>query len=597
VPPRIAQQQRHRYLDQNPKRSRHLSGISPRVRPLIGPFIFALALGATAPLSAEELPFAGPYLAAQQASLAGDYSAAALYTAQALAADPQNRFLQEAALIAFLGSGDTAAASELARRMGTSPPGSPIAALMVISDAALSGSYGQLLELLQQGTSNGPLVEALVKAWAQLGAGQMSQAIRSFEELSQDQAFRAFAQYHWALALAAAGDFEASAAIFEGESGAALRATRRGVLAYVQVLSQLERADGALAEFDNAFGNELDQGLEVIRARLAAGETLPFTMITSAVDGLAEVFFSVAGALASETPDAYAMSYARAAQYLRPDHADAVLLVANILEILQQYELAIAAYSDISSSDPAYNAAELGRAEALMRLGRVEEAVAVLAAMTKANPDQASLWVRLGDMLRRNERYGEAANAYDAAIALYGPPAVGHWFVYFARGICFEREKQWPKAEADFRTALSLVPEQPQVLNYLGYSFVDMNENLVEALDMIERAADAMPDDGAIADSLGWALYRLGRYEEAVGPMEHAVARMPVDPLINDHLGDVYWAVGREREAVFQWRRALSFKPETEAEADRIRRKLEIGLDAVLEEEGAPPLKAVRGDR
>ena len=161
--------------------------------------------------------------------------------------------------------------------------------------------------------------------------------------------------------------------------------------------------------------------------------------------------------------------------------------------------------------------------------------------------------------------------------------------------------KNWDAAEADFRAALEIDPEQPQVLNYLGYSLVERQEKLDEALSMIERAVEARPESGYIIDSLGWVLYRMGRYEDAVSHMERAVELMPVDPVVNDHLGDVYWAVGRKLEAEFQWRRALSFvDPEdTDAEAkpDRIRRKLDVGLDVVLAEEGAKPLQVANDDR
>ena len=160
-----------------------------------------------------------------------------------------------------------------------------------------------------------------------------------------------------------------------------------------------------------------------------------------------------------------------------------------------------------------------------------------------------------------------------------------------AGSICQERGKNWTGAEADFKTALELYPDQPSVLNYLGYSYIDRNENLDDALKMIEKAAAERPDDGAIIDSLGWGLYRLGRYDEAVAQMEQAVELMPVDAVVNDHLGDVYWAVGRTREAEFQWRRALSFAEDSmDADPDRIRRKLAVGLDKVLAEEGAKPL-------
>ena len=178
---------------------------------------------------------------------------------------------------------------------------------------------------------------------------------------------------------------------------------------------------------------------------------------------------------------------------------------------------------------------------------------------------------------------------------MYGEPGERQWFVFFARGIAHERMDQWPQAEADFRRALELSPDQPQVLNYLGYSLVEKQVKLDEALGMIKRAVDSRPNSGYIVDSLGWVLYRLGRYEEAVEHMERAAELMPVDPVVNDHLGDVYWAVGRELEAQFQWHRALSFvdpdDPDGEADPERIRRKLEVGLDQVLEEEGAPPLR------
>jgi Flp pilus assembly protein TadD len=163
---------------------------------------------------------------------------------------------------------------------------------------------------------------------------------------------------------------------------------------------------------------------------------------------------------------------------------------------------------------------------------------------------------------------------------------VDDWVLYFYRGICHERSMDWAAAEADFRRALEMNPDQPQVLNYLGYGLVDRGEKLDEALGLIKRAVAADPDKGYIIDSLAWALFRLGRYEEALEPMERASLLVPVDPIVTDHLGDVYWMVGRKLEARFQWRRALSFEP-TEKDAVRIRRKLEVGLDVVMQEEAA----------
>ena len=205
--------------------------------------------------------------------------------------------------------------------------------------------------------------------------------------------------------------------------------------------------------------------------------------------------------------------------------------------------------------------------------------------LTKTFPDNPGVYSALGDLMRSEERYDEAAPHYDHAVELTeAGGGKASWVLHYTRGISHERIGNWEQADASFRAALEIEPDQPLVLNYLGYSLVERRENLDEALKMIETAVEQRPEDGYIVDSLAWVYYRLDRFEDAVEPMERAVSLLPDDPIINDHLGDVYWMVGRKREARFQWTRALSFDPE-EKELDRIRRKLEVGLDQVLAEE------------
>jgi Flp pilus assembly protein TadD len=366
-------------------------------------------------------------------------------------------------------------------------------------------------------------------------------------------------------------------------------------MAHVEVLSQLDRDEDALTLIETAFGSDLDPGLSLLREALEAGDTLPFTHIKGARDGLAEVFYTLAAALANEANDEFTLLYTRVAEYLRPDHIDAILLTASLLDDMGQSELAVKAYAQVPEDHPAYHAAELGRAAALRDSDKTDAAVEVLQRLAKTHGDQPIVHSTLGDTMRQLERYEEANEAYTQALGLFEVETQGQWFLHYARAICHERLGEWEAAEADFRAALELNPEQPQVLNYLGYSLVEKQIKLDEALDMIQRAAAARPDSGYIIDSLGWILYRLGRYEEAVGHMERAAELMPVDPIVNDHLGDVYWAVGRKTEARFQWRRALSFvvygSTAEELDADRIRAKLDVGLDQVLAEEGAPPLQ------
>jgi len=552
-----------------------------------------LGLGTVGPVQAQN-GLAGPYLAARHASYFSDYEAAAAYYTQALARDPSNFSLMENALLSFVGLGRVDSAVPVARRMRQGGVGSQTADLVLLADQLKRGEFEAVIEDIEGGLSVGQLADRLVLAWAEFGAGRMSEALAAFDGAAADSGLGLFGDYHKALALAAVGDFEGSAAIFNGENGDGLRYTRRGALANVAVLSQLERNDEALALIADLFGAELDPGLAALKARLEAGESLPFETILSATDGAAEVFYTVAEAVNGEASETYTLLYARIAQFMRPDHVDAVLLTAQLLESQQQHDLATKAYQQVPADDPAYYAAELGRAETLERSGKPDAAVEVLMQLAKTHANLPIVHINLGDTLAGLKRHAEAAEAYSAAIALFSGTDANRWYVYYARAIAFDRTGDWDAAEADFRQALALSPEQPRVLNYLGYSFVEQQTNLDEALDMIERAVAGRPNDGYITDSLGWVLYRLGRFDEAVPHMERAVELMPVDPVINDHLGDVLWAVGRKLEAEFQWKRALSFvDPEDipiELSPDRIRRKLEVGLDVVLEEEGAPPL-------
>ncbi len=232
------------------------------------------------------------------------------------------------------------------------------------------------------------------------------------------------------------------------------------------------------------------------------------------------MFFSVGRALRGEAADDYTLLYARMATYLRPDHTDAVLLSAELLDSLGQYDLAVATYKQVPKDDPDYYVAELGRAEALRRAAKPDAAIEVLEQLARSYPSLPAIQSQLGDLLRQEEDYAGAVAAYDKALehTVEGAPAT--WFLHYARGISHERLGNWDEAEADFREALELNPDQPQVLNYLGYSMVEKQINLDEALEMIERAVAARPDSGYIVDSLGWVLYRLGRYDEAVEHME-----------------------------------------------------------------------------
>ncbi len=548
-----------------------------------------LILAMSLPLQAQNL--AGPYLAAQHADYHGNFSAVVEYAPRVLARDPGNQDIMESLLVAQIGLGQFEQAVPVARRLQGLSRDSQIAGLVLLANSIQAEDWSGVLNALETGATIGDVLDHLVRGWALVGLGQTSDALESFAQVDTGGDPGQFAAYHKALAMALVGNYEGAARLFSGAGEGVLVLDRAGLLAYAQILSQLERNPAAVDLIDKVYPSGGDAGIRTLRAELAAGKPIDFTAITSPREGLADVFVSVARALVEDLDESVVLLYSRTAEFLQPDNHEATLLSAALLEMLEHYDLAVVNYSKVPEGHRLYLRAALARAEALRRWGKVDQAVEALHALSKTHPDKAEVFETLGDTLRYLDRFEEALPAYNRAVGLHETPRRAQWLLFFTRGITNERLGHWPAAEADFRRALELNPGHPSVLNYLGYSFVERRENLEEALDMIQRAVAARPNDGYITDSLGWALYRLGRFEEAVAPMERAVELMPMDPIINDHLGDVYWVVGRHLEAKFQWRRALSFITEdtdaSQIEPERIRRKIEVGLYVVLEEEGA----------
>ena len=529
---------------------------------------------------------AGAYLAARLASSDNDFAAAVLWHDKALMADPTNAALLEGSVAARLALGDIAGAAASGKVLLATGTRNQIGYLGVLAGDISTGDFAGILADQAAGNTIGTLIDQLITAWAKVGLGRMTQAQADFDANIKTPGTGAFGLYHKALALAASGDFEGADRLLSGPEAAAVMQLRRAVLARAQILAQLERNPEAVALIDTAYGTRPDAGMANLRRRLAAGEPVAFDAARSATDGLAEVFFTLATALNADADQTYVLLYARVAAALRPDHVEALLMSAEILGGLGQYALASAVFGQVPAGDPAYVAARIGQADAAIRAGQADASVAILQALATDYPKDEAVLTALGDALRRQDHCDQAIPAYSAAIALIPVPAPGHWPMFYKRAGCYVNLDDWTAAEADFRFALTLDPTEPRLLNELGYSWVDRGVHLDEALAMIQRAVAAAPDTGYIVDSLAWAYYRLGRYQDAVAPQEKASRLMPVDPIVTDHLGDIYWQVGRKREAVFQWRRALSFKPDDSDKA-RIQRKLAVGLDTVLAEEAA----------
>lgn len=555
--------------------------------------VIALAMSGGAPAFAQS--DAGAYLAGKQAALANDFAEASRRFSDSLRADPENAFLLDNTMMSYIALGDFERAIPLAQTIVDYGYDSQIAHLALMVADAKAGDWASIFSGLEAGRKVGPLVDGLSQGWAHLAQGDMASAIDSFDAVIAADGMMIYGLTHKAYALASVGDFEGAEAIFSGQVPGGMRYSRQSVIAHAQILSQLGRNGDAVTILDSVFGDASDPGVAELRAQLVAGDSVAYSAVRSPTQGLADLFHVIAGMVRDDAPKQFTLMYARAATFLWPENTPAVLMTAGLLEELAQYELANTAYLSVSRDDPSFPAAELGRAEVLRAAGRKDAAIEVLEALTRSHPDLPDVYATKGDTLRQAERYDEAIATYSRALDLYEEGSSARWFVYYTRGISHHKINDWSGAEADFRAALALQPDQPQVLNYLGYSLVERGEKLDEALEMIETAAAARPDNGAIVDSLGWVYFQLGRYEEAVVHLERAASLEPVDPVINDHLGDAFWAVGRETEARFQWQRALSFDPQQE-DVVRIRDKLQRGLDLVLVDEGLAPIRIASGD-
>jgi tetratricopeptide (TPR) repeat protein len=536
---------------------------------------------------------AGAYLAARQAAISGDYDAAAVYFRDALLADTNNTVLMEQSLAAYLGNGQVEYAARIARPFINTGGESQIANIALMAQAARAEDWDAIFDLIEAGHEVGPLLDGLAQAWAYLGKGDTDHAMMRFDEVIDTPGLRGFGQQHKALALAMSGNLDGASAIYDLPPDIGIIPRRATVVAHLQVLAQLGDFERAGDIIERAFGEDPDPELAALRNAITAGEVPDLSRVVATPgDGISYAFKGLSDILQGEANESYLLLYAQAARFITPHDADAQIATARLLNALGQYDAAAQTFAQVATDSPAFFSAEIGRAEALRLAGRVEQAIEVLSQLTRSHPDMPLSHASLGDIYRQQEQFLGARAAYSAALLGYPVDASIRWWLLYSRGMTSERLDEWDAAEADFRASLALNPGNPSVLNYLGYSLVDRGLKYDEALGMIETAVAARPDSGAIVDSLAWVYYKLGRYQEAVGPMERAAELEPNDPILSDHLGDVYWMVGRDVEARFQWRRALSFEPE-QAETDRIRRKLSVGLDVVYADEGVIPAVAV----
>ena len=525
----------------------------------------------------------GSYLVGRYAHGRGDYLVAAAHLQRVLAEDPDNPSLLRRTVSLLVAAGRVEDAAVLGRRLLEINDRARLARFVVGLHDARAGDFEGALQHIEKIPREGiyAILLPLAEGWLHTGAGSEAAALAALAPLADREPFRRFFLLHAGLMHDLADRQEEAEALLR-EAVALSSGSLRPTAALGSLLARAGRIDEARAVYEQ-FSAQSPNNFWAERALAAieAGEAPP-PLVANAREGLAETLFGTASAIPWGENDDAGLVYARLALFLRNDLDAARYLIADILEEADLLEDAVAVYRAIPAESDFAWSARLRAASDIAELGRVDEAVAALSAMADERPERFDAVTALGDAYRVSERYEDAAAAYGTAVERIPVIEARHWRLFYVRGIAFERLGAWPRAEADFLRALELEPDQPLVLNYLGYTWVEQRHKLDEARTMIEKAVALRPDDGYIVDSLGWAAYRLGDFEEAVLQLERAVELVASDPVINDHLGDAYWQVGRLHEARFQWRRVLTLEPEDEL-ADLVRRKLADGLSAEAE--------------
>jgi tetratricopeptide (TPR) repeat protein len=537
----------------------------------------ALAAQPPTPQEIMHATTAGSYLAARHAGTERDSATAAAYYLNVLKADPRNADLLGRTFLSVLTDGDIEEAGKLADRLIQVDRTDRIARLVVGVRALKQKQYALARQSFAQSV-RGPVTDltaTLLTAWALAGAGDARGATDALDHLTGPDWYAIFKDLHGGLILDFGNNRKDAAKRYERAYKADSTALRT-VQAYARFLSRNGGKNEALKiyqEFNKAVPDHPLISAEM--KDLAAGEKLP-ALVDSPQAGAAEALYGLGASIGRRGGEDLALIYLQLALYLEPTHAMALLSLADLYESLKKPDLAIKVYDRIPPS-PLRRNADIQVASDLDQLERTDEAKKRLEHLIAEHPKDTEAIVAFGNILRGRKQFAECADVYGKAIANVPKPEKSNWVMFYFRGICYERSKQWPNAEVDLKKALELYPDQPLVLNYLGYSWVDQGVHMDEGMNMIRRAVEQRPDDGYIVDSLGWAYFRTGNYAEAVKNLERAVELKPEDPTINDHLGDAYWRVGRALEARFQWSHAKDLNPDKD-DLPKIEEKLKSGL-------------------
>ncbi len=517
--------------------------------------------------------FAGYYLAAQHAQSEEDWQTANYYFDIVSRKDPANIDLKRRTMVISMGAGDLDMAAEYASDIIDGSPGESLATLFLSAYDVTQQNYKKSLQELAAMEDGGMsrFAVPLIRAWTKAHLGQFD--ISDFKPQSLD-AFHAALLGHFLNEDTKSLEFlNKVRKISHNEPSLKLAD------AYL-VLGEYETAQEIYEDLAKTQPSaSVDIRLDYLKTKKDALKP-PFLEEISAAQGLGMAYIDMAKILYAEESTDSARIFTQIGLSVAPDLEDGHILLAKIYTESGRFSEAVSHYRKISPQSRYATDVQLKIAEIQESVGQLDNAITGLEGLYEKKP-HIDLLVQVGDIFRRAQNYASAVEYYNRALNNLGKETPDdYWFLYYVRGIAQERLGDWKKAEIDFMKALAYRPNDPFVLNYLAYGWAERNENLSKSLEFLEKAVSRRPMDGHIRDSLGWVLYKLGQFENAIDPLEKAISYLPYDPIVNEHLGDAYWQVGRKREALFQWQRALNHVEEGDETVDvkRLREKLISGL-------------------
>ena len=532
-------------------------------------------------IKAENWTDTGAYLAGIAALDRQDMDAAAALLLRALGNDLTDVALAQKTLVALMSDSRMPDAIALAKRMHEAGIKSTLVMLVLMQEQARGGDYDEALALAKQLPDDRlmQITAPMLRAWLALGAEGKDAALKELKPLSDTSGADMLAKMQTALIADHAGDAKRAAEDLLAAIDGSAEIPAQLAEFYVALMLREGDEEAARKMVDRYREQAQGRGEDVATAmeRQFAKPHPKKPLVADVKSGLAIAYTQIATELMSDDYSGDAMWLTQLALDLDPKLDIAGLALGDLYRQSEHLDEAIAAYGAIPEDSIFRRPSQLSIAECYRRQEKFDEAEKLLRQLMDNDKADISAAQQLGQLLRSNKKFEEAAEVYGVAIDRLGALEPEDWQLFYYRGVANERAKNWAAAEKDFLKALELSPDEPYVLNYLAYSWVERKERLDEALPMLEKAVSQRPEEGFIIDSLGWAHFMLGRYPQAVQELEKAVSLAPTDPVLNEHLGDAYWKVGRHHEARFQWSRALSFEPEPEL-MPVLQKKLEEGL-------------------